>query len=434
MRFSKFILPVVLSLAVVASLVLSVILWINPANYRNDQNSTRNTQNSEMIKPRSAIYSPTQAVENNRDGSQDLLVNRSVNMIGEIKDSIENYKPTGYKTISKNSQDEYFKIAKRPNSVMLNYSSSVNLKTVGRLFKHKLNNSANPIVNRVILPLNDTSRLYLLGDRGFKVYEVKLEKHNLEKLNNVLNLKLRRFPVAIRLNNDVPMMYLESSVDMQPYKYLVNRQTEDYYVSRLLNDQDSTNVSVKKRRGTTTYSDQNSQQLDFNSRTRAGEFIDYQIKNQPRTLYSSLTKSYKTIRDLGVSMDNVKFYGYDVKNREISFRTFVEGFPIFKNNGFGAVSIRNRNAGVQRTKFLLDTPQVPLPSKSGMTTLPSTDTVISRLTGHGYNRQKIGKIRLGYTWNQKKPSSMLITLTPDWYVLYNGKWSSYTELMQQNNQ
>ncbi|GAF37357.1 hypothetical protein [Lentilactobacillus farraginis] len=52
MRFSKYLIPIALTIAVIISLTLSVVIWTNPANYKNRQNSSQNTQSEEMTKPK----------------------------------------------------------------------------------------------------------------------------------------------------------------------------------------------------------------------------------------------------------------------------------------------------------------------------------------------------------------------------------------------
>jgi regulatory protein YycH of two-component signal transduction system YycFG len=113
------------------------------------------------------------------------------------------------------------------------------------------------------------------------------------------------------------------------------------------------------------------------------------------------------------------------------YRTFVEGFPIFRANGFGTISTRIMNSSAKRLNFSLDNPEVPIPSKRGYTTLPATEVVIRRLVARGYKTKDIQQMRIGYGWQKDKESQLLINLIPDWYIYYNNQWHSYTSLMNQ---
>nr|WP_252893212.1 hypothetical protein [Lentilactobacillus otakiensis] len=67
MRFSKYLIPLALTIAVVVSLTLSVVLWTNPANYRTNKQTSQTPQTQQMIKPKRYVYSPVQAIHTNAD-------------------------------------------------------------------------------------------------------------------------------------------------------------------------------------------------------------------------------------------------------------------------------------------------------------------------------------------------------------------------------
>ncbi len=431
MKFSRYLIPIALTIAVVVSLTLSVVLWTNPANYRSKQNSEQNPQTEQLSKPKSYVYTPIQAVHTNSDGTQEILVNRLVNAVTEIKKTMQGYHDAKIKTLSRDSQTKYLNIANRPDSIMLNYSSPVSIKVVNQIVNHRFKNFPNHTVNRIVLPTNNSTKLYLLNDKNFAVYQVSVQHHDLKSLNKVLDMNIRTIPASLRLFNKQPMVYVDDSVQMQPYKYLVDRQSQDYFVSRLMNNEESQNVTAKRRRNLLIYSDQNSLQLTFNSQTRMVEFSDYRTNKDQRAITSVLNNSYKDLVKLGLPLDNVRFFRYDTKTRTVMYRTFVEGFPIFRANGFGTISTRIMNSSAKRLNFSLDNPEVPIPSKRGYTTLPATEVVIRRLVAHGYKTKNIQQMRIGYGWQKDKESQLLINLIPDWYIYYNNQWRSYTSLMNQ---
>jgi regulatory protein YycH of two-component signal transduction system YycFG len=133
--------------------------------------------------------------------------------------------------------------------------------------------------------------------------------------------------------------------------------------------------------------------------------------------------------DLGLPLDSVRFFNYDTNSRTVSYRTFVEGFPIYRANGFGTISTQTLNANAKRLQFSLDNPEVPIPSKQGYSTLPATETAIRRLIAKGYHAKDIRDLRIGYGWQKDKSSQLLINLIPDWYVNYKGTWRSYSSLI-----
>ncbi|WP_369385543.1 two-component system activity regulator YycH [Lentilactobacillus farraginis] len=364
------------------------------------------------------------------NGNQTILVNRLVNSVSEIQKTMHDYKNVHLKKLSTKSQDKYFQIANRPNSIMLSYVSPVSVRIISNITNKQFKKLPNHQITRIVLPTNKSNSIYLLNDKNFAVYQVQVKQHSLKRLNNVLNMNIRRVPAALQLFNGQPMVYVKAQVPMQPYKYLIDRQSEDYYVSRLLNNRDSQgNINVKRRRNLVTYSDQNTLQLTFNSRTRIGTFSDFRNNKDQQSVTPVLDDSYNQLVDLGLPLDNVHFFNYDTDSRTVSYRTFVEGFPIFRTNSFGTISTQILNANAKRLQFSLDNPEVPIPSKQGYTNLPDTETAIRRLVARGYHEKEIKDLQIGYGWQRDKSSQLLINLVPDWYVNYKGSWRSYSSLI-----
>lgn len=430
MRFSKYLIPLALTIAVIISLTLSVVIWTNPANYKNRQNATQNTQNEEITKPKRYVYAPTQAVHTDSNGNQTILVNRLVNSVAEIQKTMRDYQDVHLKKISTRSQEAYFQIANRPDSIMLSYVSPVSVKIINELTNNRFKKLPNYQVSRIVLPTNDSTHLYLLNDKNYAVYRINVKKHSLKSLNQVLDMNIRRIPASFQLFNGQPMVFVKSTAQLQPYRYLIDRQSEDYYVSRLLNNHDSqSSISVKRRRNVVTYSDQNTLQLAFNSRTRIGTFSDFRSNKNQRHITSVLSDSYNQLVDLGLPLESVHFFNYNPASRIVSYRTFVEGFPIFRTTGFGTISTQILNSNAKRLQFSLDNPEVPIPNNEGYSTLPTTETVISRLISKGYHKKNIQNLQIGYGWRRDNSSQLLVNLVPDWYVNYKGNWHSYTSLI-----
>ncbi len=429
MRFSKYLIPIALTIAVVISLTLSVVIWTNPANYKSHQSTNKNAQTETLTKPKRSVYMPTQAIHTDENGAQTVLVNRLVNSVAEVQKTMHQYQNVKLKTLSKGSKQKFMQIAKRPNSILLSYSSPVSIKVVSEITNKQFDKLPNHQVMRIMLPTNDATKLYLLNDQNFAVYQVNVKAHSLKKLDSVLDMNIRRVPASLRLFNQKPMVYITSQFQLTPYKYLIDRQSEDYFVSRLLSNRSSQATTVKRQKNLLTYSNQGSLELQFNSLTRMGTFSDFRTNKNPQSIAAILNDSYKQLVDLGLTLDSVRFFQYEKESRTVMYRTFVEGFPIFRANGFGNISTQTLNSSAKRLVFSLDNPEVPIPSNQGATTLPSTETVIKRLIAHGYKAADIKQVRIGYSWQRDKSSQLLINLVPDWYVYYNARWRSYEEMM-----
>lgn len=406
-------------------------MWINPARYGSrQQNNTKTPTKTESVnKSIGYVYSPVQAVYADDNGNQELLINTSVNTVAEIKRQMRDYKNASLKTISNKSKSNYLEALERPNSFLLNYTSTVTMKMVNNIVNNRFNKLPNYDVDHIVVPTDDASHLYLLGDKNYKIYEIKVDKHSLKGLRQVMQgNNIRKVAASIQMLGNTPNVYTETSLQLQPYRYLVSSQSEDYYVSRLLNDQDSQSIRAKKQGNVTSYTDGNNRQLLFNEKQKMVNYNDFEAKPASLSLTSLLTGGYNNLVSLGVSLDNLRLYDRDDDNHMMTYRYFVEGFPVFATSGQGSITMKDVNTGAVRYRFPLTSPQVPIPNGNNSVTMLPTQTVINRLVQLGYKKSAIDQIHIGYTLKKDRSSSMLVKLTPEWYVKYNGKWQSYSKL------
>lgn len=88
---------------------------------------------------------------------------------------MKNYKDPHIKTLSKNSKVDYFRIANQTDSIMLNYSDTVSMKMVNHIVHNRFKKLPNYKINRIVLPTNNSTKLYLLADKNFTVYEIDIK-------------------------------------------------------------------------------------------------------------------------------------------------------------------------------------------------------------------------------------------------------------------
>ena len=176
--------------------------------------------------------------------------------------------------------------------------------------------------------------------------------------------------------------------------------------------------------------------MTVNNKLGTVYFEDYSDSGDTRQISftTQLQKSYSHLVNLGVPMDNIRYYGYDTTSSSVIYRSYVEGFPIFNQTENGDVRIQMTSNGLDRYYFSLDSLQVPVPTTGKQTsvTLPSSTTVLKQLVAAGYKDNKIGSIELGYQWSQNKSSKLVIDLTPTYYVYYNGAWRTYTSMLNES--
>lgn len=431
MKITKTFLPLGLTVAVAVSVALSAMIWTNPAQYERSRQRSSNTPTTELSsRPQKDVYLPTEVVYSDASGNQELLANRKVNLTTEIREALSQWQLGGIRRIQPASRADYLKYLTTKSSLLLSYSAPVNIKMFNTVFgSHLARQSAE--FSRIMVPLNDDQHLYLLDDKDQEVYRITVRKRSLTAIQKTLKENLFRINVKMNWLNKSAIPYVTSNVTVQSYSYLVNQQSTDYFTTRLLNKGESTNVSAKKNKDNTIYSDGASRQLTVYNKRGTALYEDYSALQSSFTFSQMLSTSYSAVKSIGIPMENLRYYGYNHAKSTVTYRSFVEGFPIFNQSNYGAARIQMLSQGVRRYNFSLYSLQVPVPTDKKSVSLPGTQSVIDQLTAAGYSKSKITGLQLGYQWLTSSSSDKVVNLTPTWYVDYNGSWKTYTQMLKQ---
>ena len=421
----KYGLAAALCIAVIISFVLSIVLWSNPS-YERSKKSNLSSSRSSLIsnsKPLSYVYMPTKVIYTNRDGRQWILTDSNVNLISEIMKQVRKDYANRMQLVSSHSTHQYFHDLNRPKSLILDYHSDVTTKLLDSVLSGRLSKLPNRVIDRIELPLNNQRCLYLFRDQGQRVYRVSLNNHEIHGLKKILRLHLHRIPVKIKSNYGRPLIDYQGSISMPQYEYLINKQTQNYCVMHLLNG--GQRIVRTRRHARTVYSDEANRQLIFDKYQNA-TFVN----DQPRRWGSfnhNLDWSYRYLNQLNLSLNDVHYFDFDPKSKSITYRGFIEGFPIFNPTQLGAVSLQHRN-GELRSNYSLESLQIPIPNERKPLKLPSTKRVMMVLRSHGYKMHNVQAVEIGYEWKNAKSSKILANLIPGWFIEYNNHWINYGQL------
>lgn len=429
MKITKALLPLGLTVAVAISITFSALIWTNPAQYEHNRQRSSNTQTTEInARPQRDVFLPTQVLYSDSAGKQELLNNRKVNLTTELREALAKWKLGRVSRVKGVTHAEYLAYLQQKSSLLLSYASPINVKMFNRVFGSQLGRTSTQF-SRIMVPLTGHD-LYLLDDRNQHVYRVRVRQPNVAAVCKILKENLFRINVKMQWLNHTAMAYVTNQVTVPSYSYLVNQQSSDYFTTRLLNNGESTNVTAKKNKDNTIYSDGTSRQLTIYNKQGMALFEDYSALQTSLSFSQQLTTSYKAVKSVGIPMENLRYYGYSPSKRTMIYRSFVEGFPIFNQSDYGAARIQLLSQGVRRYNFSLYSLQVPVPNDKRSVTLPGTQAVIDQLSASGYSKKKISSIQLGYQWATSSSSDKVVDLTPTWYVYYDGNWKNYKQLLK----
>ncbi|USF98930.1 hypothetical protein A4W81_09180 [Latilactobacillus sakei] len=161
--------------------------------------------------------------------------------------------------------------------------------------------------------------------------------------------------------------------------------------------------------------------------------MKYEDTKSPTGLTKSFETSFEALLKTGNSLSGMRFYSYDEDTNSTTYRTYVEGFPVFYQTNFGSVKVQLLPTG-QRVDFSNYSLQVPVPAGDKPVTLPSTQAVLNQMTKNGLLLENIDNIQVGYEWTQETSNDQVIDLNPTYFIQYKGVWRSLSALLAQKEE
>lgn len=424
-------LPASLIIAVLISLVLSGMMWTNPA-HSNLSSRTKVTKNSDSNSTTTFqdIYLPSQLISTSNSGQQELLTNSRVNVATDLRDRMSHFTAEKAKTISQHNSKKYLAQLKRKGTILMDYNSAISVNFFRKAFNNQIK-IPNQKFNRMQLMLNDPNHLYLLNDQNYRVVRVTLKNNKVGKLYKNSTKIMVKHSVSFRLFHGKIILNYPKSVKLRTYSYQLTQQTQDYYANRIMTTNSNSNVQIKRHQNSTDYDDHGFRHMTVDKKTDTVNFTNYNSQVKSSSFLQTMNHVYEQLVMVGMPLDSVRFYSYDPGSDTAEFRTYAGGLPVFDQSNFGAIQMKVLDQSSYRMKFSLDSLQVPIPPVRSTATIISTDDLLKQLKAAGVKENKIQDIQLGYEWSRDKSLPKVVNLSPTWYIKIGNQWENYHKLLGQ---
>lgn len=120
--------------------------------------------------------------------------------------------------------------------------------------------------------------------------------------------------------------------------------------------------------------------------------------------------------------DDYRYAEMSVYEKKLTFRLFVDNYPVFNENGMTVVTQNWGEEEVSEYKRPYFTLTISLPSQTKVE-LPAGETVLEYLlSDKGFNPKLLQDLVLGYRLSLDTTDDNLVVLEPTWYYLYGGAW------------
>ncbi|GJM48722.1 two-component system activity regulator YycH [Weissella soli] len=400
---------------ILLSVFLSLMIWFN--SNQSIAKSTVNDTTGVISTPKSQknIYAIEQLLWNNAMGQHEAILDFRPTT-RQILKRLSSWSVDKVKSRSV-SRQELMQLAKQKNTAVLGFGDGIAGEIVSKVVGTQFDLPANGYVFNVVVPLSaNPHKVYFLDDKHLKVYEFTVT-HIDKTLKNVsLSQTKNRVPVKVAYFSQHLMLKYTQSLQMATYSYLLASTKVDTFVTALFADSQATPRGYQEQ-ANVIYNDGDSKQLTINTKKNTLQFDNYHT-NLPISSYSDrLHSGYTMLKQLQQLPDNLYYFESHHDGRDLVFRLYSNGLPIFNQNGYGTVVIKTKSAKHVTLEFSQYILQVPLPvDDDEITEVVPTDTVLATLAQAGYHHTDIADMRIGYTWETDSQNENIVVLKPEWYV------------------
>lgn len=442
MKIKNQLLHIGLFIAVIVSLVFSAIIWIDPVTFHRNTtqttttNESGNTADETLNSDLADVYLPTGIVVT-QNKQQFELTSSQENLISEMAKDLRKIQIEKISSHDDKNFNAYRKSPESNNNLIFSYSNPVSLGIFKGMIVHS--KTANHYENQrfcyIVLPDNNHSEIDLLNDVNDRVYRLTLSKPISKKVYRCgMSNHLQRTPIQYQeLSKGHFIKEYPNGVTVPRYSYLINKENPSLFVTRLLGESSSNSIGTKEQGGVTTYTTDNGQRLIIDNKNGTVSYThDGRYQHRKMNFNDVLKNGFFNLSRLGVSLNDVRFQEYDEHEHQLTYRSYINGYPIISPNFDGTYKVGIQPNGSIEDRFSVNDLQVPLPNNNEKVNLPPTAQLIQTLKDNHYNLDKVKTIIVGYQWAPNAGSSMVVDLTPTYFIQYNGNWVNY-QVLQQNH-
>ena len=424
MKWTKLIRPLLIVL-ILFSLVLMWAIWTGPNQYDNQSGNEQKKLSSVMIKRQlSRVFGPSQIVLH-KSGQAKMTMKKEVltasnKVFGEVKlgklEAPVNFTSEDYQTELNQSDDK----------IEWLYSKSIPFGVLSNLFANLPGEYQEKTFDRMYLSETNFNEICFYNTADKLLYTSEIEEIDREKMLETIHREgvPYRFVEIKEIGNKY--IYLPiNEIKLARLTYMVEKQPNSLFIERLFDD----TSEVREKR-----SEQSVQYLDYISEMRINE--ETNILNYYRNRSSSdtmpLTKtlmfSFKELMLYENWSDEIHFFDYNKQKNEVTYRRYIEGFPVFSSIGYGATYLTVVEEGMSKLQVPMVVAQTPISDEENQKTLSSGEDLLNELAEKNYALEKIEDIKIGYTWTNNSESDRVINLDPNWYIYTDGNWINVQDL------
>lgn len=407
------------------SLFLTWKIWTNSGS-KEPMESLKTTENTMNLKQPKDVFSPVKLVYHDDEGKhfytnrEKLISTITKEVLRLSRDRLTVYSDKEAKKVinSKRLSNSFELLMASPFD--LNYFLEINGQEVTKEIK-------DTIMFQRLLVSFEEEVLYVINDQDNQVYRIKI-KGDLNELKRLLTEENNRYIEVVKAE-ELPVFYqFKDEIKLKKYSYILSTQSYTMFsqaffdnVQEIMPNDDNKNskdVNLINAEGSSLKISYGTGEVSFSGRIKQ----DALLADDTPNIY---TETFYYVQSIGNSMGTVRYF--EEANNRVTYRNFVEGFPVFSDHTRGRVEVTSTNQLVQ-VMTNQEMIQVPIPSDEEVL-LPTTEEAVRQLEQAGIDRTVLEDLQLGYTWETNQETKQVVDLVPEWYVKIDNYWNSVANVI-----
>lgn len=410
------------------SLILSYFIWMSPIQSpKKEENlQPKISRQPTAIKANTEVFLPSQMVWHQKSGKK---VSTRESVINAVLQQLQKSTIDELTLSDVGQGNKYQEILFTKNAVELDYVGNFLLNEFAHVYKVPFKGLDHSIrFNRILVDF-EKKKIFVMNDTEKLVYEGSIKGDEKDFINE---LEKNDYYVDASIGNGLLpyYYYTDKPLFLPMYSYIVSTQPYTTFTRAFF--EDANDFTISNANGDTLlYDTPHNETLEISNKTGKVYFktrrkIQPTEERQNPDEMNLFQGSYNYISRLGVQLGNIRYF--DEERSVLNFTTYIEGYPLFSTDNRGQVHFRFNQEENLEISTNVQTIQIPIPSDEKVV-LKSTLEVLNQLSSHNLDVTKIDDVQIGYQWQNVEETSQVVNLIPQWFIHYENKWWSESELL-----
>lgn len=412
---------ITLTVLIALSLFLTVLIWRNPGGYvvQTDTPETSVVSSVTFDRQLTSVFGSTEVVYHT---NQTNLLTKDPTVLGTLPSVFQEWEINDIADPITLNGDNYIEAVSKSKTVEFIFPNSIPFGVYQETFSFLPREYENRTFNRVYISIDNPQSVYFYNTHSMLYYEAEASNIDLDLLTQVLNDDKVEYLQAESVSLKEHIVYLPvEAFEIPVLNYLVEEQPNSLFIERLF--EDTSEIQTVINDNLSRYYDYFSE-LSIDNEKDMLTYTRPSVTNEGVSLTTTVLNSFNKLIQYEHWPNDVYYYGYSSVTKEVEFRRYIKGYPIFGEPDYGGTFITVADNNVTSLEMPTIVAQTPISDNQSAEKMYSLQNIEEVLSSSGHDLDTIDDIKVGYIWNYSSESNRVVTLIPSWYVEINGNWMS----------